>query len=79
MIKKYNQPMNRINKTIVCGLLICLLGAAGKGYGQEEVDIRTDKRYSSLVAAWNFDGDTNEFLSGEGCGVAGEELLAEGK
>ena len=24
-----NQPMNKINKTILCGLLLCLLGAAG--------------------------------------------------
>ena len=29
------QPMNRMNKIILCGLLLCLLGAAGKGYGQE--------------------------------------------
>ena len=27
--------MNRINKIILCGLLLCLFGAAGKGYGQE--------------------------------------------
>jgi len=27
--------MNRMNKIILCGLLLCLLGAAGKGYGQE--------------------------------------------
>ena len=27
--------MNRMNKTILCGLLLCLFGAAGKGYGQE--------------------------------------------
>ena len=59
-----NQSMNRMNKIILCGLLLCLLGAAGKGYGQE-VDIRTDKRYKGLVAAWNFDGDTDEFLSGD--------------
>ncbi len=65
MITLNNQPMNRINKTILCGLLLCLLGA-GKGlYGQEVVDIKTDKRYGGLVAAWNFDGDTNEFLSGD--------------
>jgi len=30
-----NQPMNRMNKIILCGLLLCMLGAAGKGYGQE--------------------------------------------
>ena len=30
-----NQPMNRINKTLLFGLLLCLLSAAGKGYGQE--------------------------------------------
>ena len=59
-----NQPMNQINKIILFGLLLCHFGAAGKGYGQE-VDIRTDKRYGGLVAAWNFDGDTNEFLSGD--------------
>jgi hypothetical protein len=35
MTPKNNQPMNRINKTILCGLLLCLLGAAGKGNGQE--------------------------------------------
>ena len=35
MTPKNNQPMNRMNKTILCGLLLCLLGAAGKGYGQE--------------------------------------------
>lgn len=64
MPPKDNQPMNRMNKILLCGLLLCLFGAAGKGYGQE-VDIRTDKRYGGLVAAWNFDGDTNEFLSGE--------------
>ena len=29
------QPMNRMNKILLCGLLLCLLGAAGKGYGQE--------------------------------------------
>jgi len=29
-----NQPMNRMNKIILCGLLLCLFGA-GKGYGQE--------------------------------------------
>ena len=27
--------MNRINEIILCGLLLCLFGAAGKGYGQE--------------------------------------------
>ena len=27
--------MNRMNKILLCGLLLCLLGAAGKGYGQE--------------------------------------------
>ena len=27
--------MNRMNKNILCGLLLCLLGPAGKGYGQE--------------------------------------------
>ena len=59
-----NQPMNRMNKIILCGLLLCLLGAWGKGHGQE-VDIKTDKRYGGLVAAWNFDGDTKDFLSGE--------------
>ena len=37
-----NQPMNQINKTILLGLLLCLLGAAGKGYGQE-VDIYVSK------------------------------------
>ena len=35
MTPKNNQPMNRMNKIILCGLLLCLLGAAGKGYGQE--------------------------------------------
>jgi hypothetical protein len=30
-----NHPMNRMNKIILLGLLLCLLGAAGKGYGQE--------------------------------------------
>ena len=59
-----NQLMNQINKIILCGLLLCLLGADGKGYGQE-VDIKTNKWYKGLVAAWNFDGDTKEFLSGE--------------
>ena len=53
-----------MKRVILCGLLLCLLGAGGKGYGQEEVDIRTDKRYGSLVAAWNFDGSTREFISG---------------
>ena len=28
MTPKNNQPMNRINKTILCGLLLCLLGEA---------------------------------------------------
>ena len=27
--------MNQINKTILCGLLLCLFGAAGKGLGSE--------------------------------------------
>jgi hypothetical protein len=27
--------MNQINKITLCGLLLCLFGAAGKGYGQE--------------------------------------------
>jgi len=35
MMSPNNQPMNRMNKIILCGLLLCLLGAAGKGYGQE--------------------------------------------
>ena len=52
------------SKSILCGLLLALIGVAVNGYGQE-VDIRTDKRYGGLVAAWNFDGDTNEFLSGD--------------
>ena len=56
--------MTRIQRIIVAGLLLCLLGAAGKGYGQE-VDIKTNKWYKGLVAAWNFDGDTENFLSGE--------------
>ncbi len=64
MMAPNNQPMNRMPKTILCGLLLCLLGAAGKGYGQE-VDIKTNKRYKGLVAAWNFNGDAKEFLSGE--------------
>ena len=29
-----NQPMNRMNKILLCGLLLCLFGA-WKGYGQE--------------------------------------------
>ena len=37
--------MNRMNKIILCGLLLCLLGAAGKGYGQE-VDIYVSKEGS---------------------------------
>ena len=55
--------MTRIQRIIVAGLLICLLGAAGNGYGQE-VDIKTDKRYGGLVAAWNFDGSLEELISG---------------
>ena len=54
--------MNRVNKIILCGLLLCLFGA-GKGYGQE-VDIKIDKRYGGLVAAWNFDGSLEELISG---------------
>ena len=27
--------MNRIKKTILCGLLLCLIGAGGKGLGSE--------------------------------------------
>jgi len=30
-----NQSMKRMNKILLCGLLLCLLGAAGKGDGQE--------------------------------------------
>ena len=44
MTPKNNQPVNRINKTILCGLLLCLIGA-GKGYGQE-VDIYASKEGS---------------------------------
>ena len=29
-----NQPMNRIQRIILCGLLLCLFGATGKGYAQ---------------------------------------------
>jgi hypothetical protein len=35
MTPKNNQPMNRMNKILLCGMLLCLLVAGGKGYGQE--------------------------------------------
>jgi hypothetical protein len=46
-----NQPMNRINKTILCGLLLCLFGAAGKGYGQYK---------EGLIAYYPFNGNAND-------------------
>ncbi|HJO56661.1 MAG TPA: hypothetical protein QF772_00365, partial [Nitrospinaceae bacterium] len=65
--------MKRI-QTILFGLLLSLLGAGEGVYGQE-VDIKTDKRYGGLVAAWNFDGDTNEFLSGDTLKVNKGEVI----
>ncbi|MDA7676558.1 chitobiase/beta-hexosaminidase C-terminal domain-containing protein, partial [bacterium] len=50
MTPKNNQPMNRINKIILCGLLLCLLGAAGKGYGQDVVQTITLKKGWNLVS-----------------------------
>jgi hypothetical protein len=44
MMTPNNEPMNRMNKIILCGLLLFLLGAAGKGYGQ-----------GAHVSLWNFD------------------------
>ena len=41
-----NQPKYQVNKILLCGLLLCLLGAAGKGYGQE-VDWNTERIYDS--------------------------------
>ena len=56
--------MKHLHKTLLSLLLLCLLGAAGKGYGQEE-SLKTDKRYKGLVAAWNFDSNLNELLEGK--------------
>ena len=39
--------MKTINKTVLSLLLLCLLGAAGKGYGQE-VDIYVSKEGSAI-------------------------------
>ncbi len=59
--------MNRMNKIILCGLLLCLLGAAGKGYaadpvvsnvqvsqrpGTHKVDIRYDVADADGDALW---------------------------
>ncbi len=59
--------MNRINKTILCGLLLSLLGAAGKGYGQapqifadgrEVIDsvVKGDK--AEITLSTSFEGGT---------------------
>ena len=57
MMTPNNEPMNRINKTILCGLLLCLLGAAGKGYGQTSTVLKSSSRVSEedvneLNAGW---------------------------
>jgi hypothetical protein len=55
--------MNQINKTILCGLLLCLLGAAGKGYGQENLD-------EGLVAYYPFNGNAQDESGNENHGEA---------
>ncbi len=54
-----------MNKTILCGLLLCLFGAAGKGYGQELT--------TGLVASYPFNGNAND-ESGNNCEVNGATL-----
>ena len=71
-----NQPMNQINKIILCGLLLCLLGAAGKGYGQE---VKWKLKLGSVPVDYPVIGKDGTVYIGSGAGIQSFVYAINGK